>query len=124
MTLAPSRRRFAHAILVAALAAAAPRSALAYVCFSTPVPLPGLSGPPQWKGPGVVRTELNEPRWAGAPLTDFDSDPIGTAGLYRIMVDPTYTELSVSFQAPTDLGSATSADRIYFAFTTDGLGAS
>jgi len=37
--------------------------------LSTPVALPGLSGPPQWKGTGVVRTELNEPRWAAAPLS-------------------------------------------------------
>ena len=120
------RRKSSHlgsAVLVAALVAVAPRVAAAYVCFSTPVALPGLSGPPQWNGTGVVRTELNEPRWAGAPLTSFDSDLTGTAGLYRLLVDDQDTELTISVQAPTDLGSVSGADAVYFGFTTDGLGA-
>jgi hypothetical protein len=82
-----------------------------------------LSGVPIWEGAtGFVRTELNEPRWAAAPQTGFASDATGNEGLYRIMVDPTYTELTVSYQAPTDLGTPSAADVIYFGFTTDGLG--
>src|SRR6187551_2302246 len=70
------------------------------VCFPTPGVLPGLSGIPIWKAPGVVRAELNEPRWAAAPQLGFDNDPTGNEGLYRIMVDPTDSTLVVSFQAP------------------------
>lgn len=95
-------------------------SAQADVCFPVPGVLPGLSGIPNWKAPGVVRTELNEPRWAAAPQLGFDSDPTGGEGLYRIMVDAANSTLVVSFQAPTDLGTPTNADAIYFGFTTDG----
>jgi hypothetical protein len=114
--------RYAAQILLGTAALAAFASpAHADVCFPTPVALPGLSGVPLWKGNGVLRAELNEPRWAAAPLTWFASDPTGTDGLYRIIVDSAYSELSVSFQAPTDLGSVSNADVIYFGFTTDGV---
>jgi len=95
-------------------------SARADVCFPVPGALPGLSGVPIWKAPGVVRTELNEPRWAAAPQLGFDSDATGNEGLYRIMVDAADSTLVVSFQAPTDLGTPSNADVIYFGFTTDG----
>jgi hypothetical protein len=94
------------------------------ICFPTPVALPGLSGPPEWKAPGVVRTELNEPRWAAAPATGFANDPTQTEGLYRILVNDAFTELSVSFQAPTDPDVLSNADAIYFGFTTDSQTAS
>jgi hypothetical protein len=94
--------------------------AQAEVCFPIPGSLPGLNGVPNWKAPGVVRTELNEPRWAAAPQLGFDSDPTGTEGLYRIMVDAAHSTLVVSFQAATALGTPTNADAIYFGFTTDG----
>ena len=98
-------------------------AASADVCFPTPVTLPGLSGLPIWQGAtGVVRTELNEPRWAAASQTSFDNDPTGNEGLYRIMVDQGDTTLSVSYQAPTDLGTPSNADVIYFGFSTDGTG--
>lgn len=90
------------------------------VCFPVPGVLPGLSGVPIWKAPGVVRVELNEPRWAAAPQLGFDSDPTGNEGLYRIMVDAANSTLVVSFQAPTDLSTPTNADVIYFGFSTDG----
>jgi MYXO-CTERM domain-containing protein len=102
------------------LLAVVSRPALADVCFPTPVTLPGLSGVPIWQGGGVLRSELNEPRWAAAPQTAFDSDITGNEGLYRILVDPSYSELSVSFQAPTDPSVPSNADVIYFAFSTDG----
>ncbi|HKO49801.1 MAG TPA: MYXO-CTERM sorting domain-containing protein [Polyangiaceae bacterium] len=79
-----------------------------------------MSGIPIWKAPGFVRAELNEPRWAAAPQLAFENDVTGNEGLYRIMVDPTSSTLVVSFQAPTDLGSPSNADVIYFGFTTDG----
>jgi hypothetical protein len=100
------------------VSAAAPVGA--QVCFSTPVTLPGLSGPPDWEAPGTTRDELNEPRWAGAPQTGFASDPTGAEGLYRVMVNSTFTELSVSFQAPTDPNTPSNSDTVYFGFTTDG----
>ena len=103
-------RGVAQVLLTTAALAAITTSAHADVCFPTPVALPGLSGVPLWKGNGVLRAELNEPRWAAAPLTWFASDPTGADGLYRIMVDSAYSELSVSFQAPTDLGSVSNAD--------------
>ena len=112
--------RLGPIVLGAATLAAISGSARADVCFPIPGVLPGLSGIPIWKTPGVVRTELNEPRWAAAPQLGFDSDPTGNEGLYRIMVDPTDSTLVVSFQAPTDLGTPTNADVIYFGFTTDG----
>lgn len=90
------------------------------LCFPTPVALPGLGGPPDWEAPGTVRTELNEPRWAAAPQTGFQSDPTDAEGLFRVMVDAARTQLIVSFQAPTDPGTPSNADAIYFGFTTDG----
>jgi hypothetical protein len=108
----------------AALAAFA-TPARADVCFPTPIALPRLSGVPLWEGSsGVVRTELNEPRWAAAPLTQFDNDITGEQGLYRLLVDSSYSQLVVSFQAPTDPGVPSGADEIFFGFTTDGTGGS
>src|SRR5882724_4288464 len=116
-------QRVIHLLLGSAALSAVASPALADQCFPTPVALPGLSGVPIWEGAtGFVRTELNEPRWAAAPQTGFASDGTGNEGLYRIMVDPTYTELTVSYQAPTDLGTPSAADVVYFGFTTDGLG--
>jgi hypothetical protein len=111
-----------QALLTAVALSAVSSPALADVCFPTPGILPGLSGVPTWEGAGIVRTELNEPRWAAAPQTAFDSDVTGNEGLYRIMVDPSDTQLVVSFQAPTDLDVPSNADQIYFGFTTDGTG--
>lgn len=117
----PSRRlRATQCLLGAAALSLATAPARADVCFPVPGSLPGLSGLPNWKAPGVVRTELNEPRWAAAPQLGFDSDPTGGEGLYRIMVDASHTTMVVSFQAPTELGTPTNADVIYFGFTTDG----
>src|SRR4051794_17766093 len=111
-------RAGASILFGAALLSAISRPASADVCFSKPETLPGLSGIPVWKAPGVVRSELNEPRWAAAPKLALDNDVTGNEGLYRIMVDRTYSTLALSFQAPTDLGSPTNADTIYFGFTT------
>jgi len=119
-----SKRLVPFSLGTAALAAFA-TPAHADVCFPTPIALPGLTGVPIWEGnAGVVRTELNEPRWAAAPLTSFDNDVTGNQGLYRILVDSGYSELVVSFQAPTDPGVPSSADEIFFGFTTDGTGSS
>lgn len=115
-----SIERRLHALFGAMVFSAIASPALADVCFPTPVALPGLSGVPIWQGAGVLRTELNEPRWAAAPQTAFESDITGNEGLYRIMVDPTFSELSISFQAPTDPSVPSNADVIYFGFTTNG----
>jgi MYXO-CTERM domain-containing protein len=117
-----TRRHLRQASLLLGTAALSAISSLARadVCFPNPGVLPGLSGIPIWKAPGVVRSELNEPRWAAAPQLGFDNDPSGNEGLYRIMVDPTDSTLVVSFQAPTDLATPSNADVIYFGFTTDG----
>src|SRR4051812_23259149 len=86
-------RRSACIFLGAALLSAISSPAHADVCFSTPVALPGLSGIPIWKAPGVVRTELNEPRWSAAPRLAFEDDVFGNRGLYRLMVDRTDSTL-------------------------------
>lgn len=118
-------KRSVHVLLGVAAFNAITTSAQADVCFPTPIALPGLSGVPIWEGnAGVVRTELNEPRWAAAPLVQFENDITGVAGLYRVMVDSTDATLVVSFQAPTDPDVASAADEIYFGFTTDGTGGS
>ncbi len=106
--------------VLAATILCAPDHAWAQNCFRTPSPLPGLSGPPNWSETGTRRTELNEPRWAAAPQTGFDSDDTDTEGFYRILVNSDHTELSVSFQAPVDPGSPTAADEVYFGLTRDG----
>ena len=72
-----------------------PRAVLAQnLCFPAPLALPGLSGAPDWRAPGSVRTELNEPRWSAAPLTSFANDATASEGFFRIMVDAAHTELS------------------------------
>ena len=117
-----SKRLVRFSLATVALAAIA-SPARADVCFPTPIALPGLSGVPIWEGSlGVVRTELNEPRWAAAPLTQFDNDVSGKQGLYRFLVDSSNSQLVVSFQAPTDPGVPSNADETYFGFTTDGTG--
>src|SRR6187551_2781245 len=92
--------RLVPLLLGAAALSAIASPARADVCFPNPGVLPGLSGIPIWKTPGIVRVELNEPRWAAAPQLGFDNDVTGNDGLYRIMVDPTDSTLVVSFQAP------------------------
>ena len=117
----PRQRANQHrSCLLAAALLLGTSTSLGQVCFPTPVALPGLSGPPNWVAPGVVRPELNEPRWAAAPQLGFESDATGLEGLYRIIYDPAASQLSVSFQAPTDPGVLSGADSIYFGFTTDG----
>ncbi|HKO49800.1 MAG TPA: hypothetical protein VJV79_18850 [Polyangiaceae bacterium] len=123
MAIAPRHFKTAHrwrvtSLLGASLLSVAARPAQADVCFSTPAALPGLSGIPIWKAPGVVRSELNEPRWNAAPRLGFENDPGGNAGLYRVMVDSTRSTLAVSFQAPSQLSTPGNADVIYFGFTT------
>ncbi len=115
-------RRVTFALLAAGLSFLSSSTVAAQTCFPTPVALPGLSGPPNWLGAGVVRTELNEPRWAAAPQTPFAlNGALGAEGWLRVMTDAGFTQLSVSFQAPTDLDSASGNDIIYFGFTTDGV---
>jgi len=73
-----------------------------------------------WRGSGVVRTELNEPRWAAAPQTGFESDLTDSEGVYRLLVNSDNNELSVSFQVPVDPDTSSTADQIWFGFTRDG----
>jgi len=119
----PRLSRLVGVALGAAALSSLPRIASAQVCFPTPVALPGLSGVPIWSGSsGTVRKELNEPRWAAAPQTAFVTDLTAAEGRYRVLVDPTFKELDVSFQAITDPNVPSNADVIYFGFTTDGTG--
>jgi hypothetical protein len=109
------------ACVLSLLALAAPR-AHAQICSPLPVNLPGLLGAPDWfSGTSTQRTDLNEPRWAAAPMTSFDSDVVGSLeGAYRIMYDPTANQLVVSMQALTDLGNqASNADAVYFGLSTN-----
>ena len=110
--------------LTAGLCLLSSLQAQADVCFSKPVLLPGLEGPPDWITPGTVRTELNEPRWAAAPQLGFESDDTDSEGVYRLVMNEANTEISVSFQVPMDPGNPSNADVIYFGFTKDGVSAS
>lgn len=111
-----------YAVFTALTVLLAPGMAGADLCFPKPVTFSGsgLSGPPNWAGSGTVRKELNEPRWAAAPQQWFESDIAGSEGRYRILVNSTYTELSVSFQVPFDPGTISQRDAVYFGFTTNG----
>ena len=75
-------RRMARAASMASFLAVAGwtgHAAAGPICFPQPMFVPGLSGPPTWAtapsgtpSAGVLtRPDLNEPRWASSPLTDF-----------------------------------------------------
>ncbi len=97
------------------------KGALAQLCVTTPVPLPGLSGPPVWfaTAGAFVRTELDDPRWAGAPLRTFPQDPTGTQAAYRVLQDD--SELTISLQALLDTAPSP-GDFVSVGVTTDGTG--
>jgi len=100
-----------------ALGLTASNAAEAQVCFPGPSGVPGLSGPPSWyNNSGLFeRRDLNEPRWAASPLTNFQNDPGNAAtgeGGYRLIVDPSSLELSVSIQNKADT-TPTGEDGVY-----------
>jgi hypothetical protein len=97
------------------------RVALAAQCLTTPVALPGLSGPPVWFDPGAPsplwRAELNDPRWAGAPIytlcanLDLSSCAPGTANAqFRVLLDG--TTLYLAIQNLVD-DATTSSDAVF-----------
>jgi len=96
-------------------------SARAQLCFPTPHPLPDLPGAPDWSsGASHARSDADEPRWAAAPLTHFDSDMVGSQeGAYRVLYDASTHQLVVSLQALSDLGGRPSdRDSVYFGLST------
>jgi hypothetical protein len=93
-------------------------TASAQPCVNAPSFVPGLSGPPLWTGAaGVVRKDLNDPRWAAAPLTRFPQDPTGMEAAYRVLKNG--QELNVSLHAITD-PALNANDAIYFGFSEGG----
>jgi hypothetical protein len=118
-------QRFAHACASAVVACAVnlalvawTNSAAADICIHTPGAVPGLSGPPIWAtgSPGVIRTDLNDPRWAASPLQAFPQDVTANEAAYRILQNG--TQLSVSLQNMFDTPDA--QDSVYFGFTAGG----
>lgn len=111
--------------VAAFLVASSPFSrAQAQECLLPPTSVPGIYGPPLWYGPGatgvVKRTDLDDPRWGGAPLTSFASDGVGSTIAYRALVSG--DELSVSFQALADNTGPGDGDVIYLGLTTNAGG--
>jgi hypothetical protein len=125
----PVRRGLSALAFGAAVAWAASAAAdNPVVCFPPPVGVPGLFGAPAWfadpNAPGTaVRTDLNEPRWSGAPLLTFPGDngnpQTGEGGLHFIL-DPDGTELSVSFQNFADNTPKGGGDEIWFGIAANG----
>lgn len=97
-------------------------SALAIECLLPPVSVPGLYGAPQWYASGglSVRSELDDPRWGGAPITSFANDGVGTTAAYRALVYG--DQLNVSFQALADNNGTGSGDIIYLGISTNSGG--
>lgn len=87
------------------------------VCVTPPAQVEGLEGGPTWF-PGAaaaglaVRPELDDPRWAGGPLTPFQGSGGMGAPLFRMVRDGKY--LSVSVHAPV---SVSGSDTVYFGFS-------
>src|SRR5687767_7825327 len=80
--------------------------ARAQECLLGPAVLPGQSGPPQWFGTAGAtdwRPELNDPRWAGAPVRMFVNTSAISAvddAQYRVLLSG--NKLYVSIQVVTD----------------------
>ena len=117
----------ASAALFLALATSAldAKAQVQATCLTQPAFVPGLSGPPKWFGtpastiplnPSGARPELDDPRWASAPLMPFASSLAGASPTYRIL--RTGNALYLSFHAP--VGSA-GTDIVYFGFS-EGVG--
>lgn len=93
------------------------------LCFQPPAAVPALVGPPAWmSGMGVVRTDLNEPRWS-APLTGFANDVVGQEGSFRIVKSADGTKLFVQVQTGQDHNVPGSNDQVYFGVSKDDTGA-
>jgi hypothetical protein len=93
-------------------------------CITGPASVPGLSGAPNWFGspasssnPGGSRPDIDDPRWAGAPLLPFLGANSASAPTFRILRHGNY--LYLSYHAPL---SASGSDRVYFGFS-EGVGA-
>ncbi len=83
-----------------------PASAQAEVCIPPAYGVPGLPGAPQWIAPSSdeVKTELNDPRWAGASRIYFPNDT-GTSlteATVRLVAEGNI--LNISYQTLADPG--------------------
>jgi hypothetical protein len=89
-------------------------------CIGGPAAVPGLSGAPNWFGTEPAsstnetgsRLDIDEPRWASAPLMPFDGTMSSGSPTYRILKYENY--LYVSFHAPV---GSTGTDAIFFGFS-------
>lgn len=100
-------------------------------CLLPPAWVPGLSGAPTWfaGSAGVaVRPELDDPRWGGAPIRKFPTDPTGADAAFRHVMYVVYEGgsyqyiLSVTLQALFDDNGASANDAVYFGIS-NALGA-
>jgi hypothetical protein len=98
------------------------RAAHAQECFDTPIAVPGLSGLPFWFaiGSATVRTDLDDPRWGGAPVRSLEDDPTGTEVALRTLSDGNI--LAVSLQVLTDPDGAALNDAVYLGIATSTSG--
>jgi hypothetical protein len=82
------------------------RSALAAQCLTGPAVLPFLGGPPTWFNPNAAsplwRAELQDPRWAGAPIYTLCDNPVLTScapgaanAQFRVLIDGTTLYLAI-----------------------------
>lgn len=110
---------FGHLALLLLL----PSTTWGNLCFPPPTFVPGLYGPPAWTGSGTLRTDLNEPRWAASPLTDFASDLSAAEGKFRLMTNAAGDRLYVSMQTGSEAGSVSSQDRVFLGISKDSGGA-
>jgi hypothetical protein len=114
--------RLSYLALTALALSLVASGARAEECVHPPVMLPGLSGPPVWKGPAGgtdFRPQLHDPRWAGAPVRLFTHSVTGVGALYngQYRVLAYGSTLYVSMQVISDADVTDSADTVYFAFT-------
>jgi MYXO-CTERM domain-containing protein len=89
-------------------------------CITGPASVPGLTGAPNWFGTEPASTvnqtgsrpDIDDPRWASAPLMPFDGTMSSSSPTYRILKYENY--LYVSFHAPV---GSTGTDAIFFGFS-------
>jgi hypothetical protein len=102
-----SKLWFAFGIAAAALSASTASAQVTTTCVSPAYGVPGLPGAPAWMTTGtkVVKTDIDDPRWAGATRQYFPQD-LGVAALtesnVRLLKEGNI--LHVSFRMRADLG--------------------
>jgi hypothetical protein len=108
------------AVATAVSESASAQTSTLTTCIGGPAAVPGLTGAPNWFGSEPAsstntsgsRLDIDEPRWASAPLMPFDGTMTSGSPTYRILKYENY--LYVSFHAPV---GSTGTDAIFFGFS-------